>query len=151
MFPRIFEYHRAVNDQMLYELDSHGHELPERSYPLFCHVLNAHQIWNARILDRPPFGVNDVHTYDDCAVINGDNYRDTLAILERFDLEEPITYVNSRGDRFTNTVGDILFHVANHTTHHRGQIIADFRSAGLEPIKTDYIFYRREGFTQTPD
>ena len=31
-----------------------------------------------------------------------------------------------------------------YTTHHRGQIIADFRAAGLKPPKTDYIFYRRE-------
>ena len=140
MFSKVFEYHRTVNDRLLYELDSHGHELPERSYPLFCHILNAHQIWNARILNRPPFGVRDVHTYDDCAVINADNYRDTLLILERFDPAHPVEYATSGGDRFTNTVGDILFHVSNHTTHHRGQIIADFRAVGLEPIVTDYIF-----------
>ncbi|PPK87357.1 putative damage-inducible protein DinB [Neolewinella xylanilytica] len=143
MFDRIFAYHRAVNDRLLYELDSHGHELPERSYPLFCHILNAHQIWNARILNRPPFGVRDVHTYDDCSDIIGDNHRDTLTILEQFDLETEIAYVNSRGDAFTNTVSDILFHVANHTTHHRGQLIADFRASGIDPIVTDYIVYRR--------
>ncbi|WP_157976069.1 DinB family protein [Lewinella sp. IMCC34191] len=143
MFDRIFAYHRATNERLLYELDTHGHELPPRSYPLFCHILNAHQIWNARILDRPPFGLNDIHTYDDCTAINEDNYRDTLSILERCDPGKPIAYVNTRGDRFTNTVGDILFHVANHTTHHRGQLIADFRSVGLNPIVTDYIYYVR--------
>ncbi len=144
MFPRIFEYHRTINDRLLYELDSHGHQLPERSYPLFCHVLNAHQIWNARILNRPPFGLSDVHAYEECTTINHDNYRDTLSILDRFDLGREITYFTTRGDRFISSVQDILFHVANHTTHHRGQIIADFRAAGLEPIKTDYIFYRRD-------
>ena len=144
MFPRIFAYHRTQNDRLLYELDSHGHEVPERSYPLFCHILNAHQIWNARILDRPPFGVNDVHTYADCATINADNYRDTLTVLDRFDPQTEITYYTTQGARFANTVEDILFHVANHTTHHRGQIIADFRACGIEPLVTDYIFYVRE-------
>ena len=144
MFHRLFEYHRTINARLLYELDSHGHVLPERSYPLFCHVLNAHQIWNARILDRAPFGVYDIHDYEDCRDINRDNYRDTLTILGGYALEAEVTYYNTRGDRYTNTVEDILLHVANHTTHHRGQIIADFRGAGLEPPKTDYIFYRRE-------
>ena len=143
MFQRIFEYHRTTNDRLLDALDSHGHELPERSYPLYCHILNAHQIWNARILNRPPFGVNDIHTYEDCADINADNYRETLSILERYELEATVAYVTTGGDRYRNTVADILFHVANHTTHHRGQIIADFRSVGLEPIATDYIFYVR--------
>ena len=143
MFHRIFEYHRTTNDRLLYALDSHGDQLPARSYPLYCHILNAHQIWNARILNRPPFGVRDVHTYEDCGVINADNYRETLSILERYDLEHPVNYATSSGDRYQNTVEDILFHVANHTAHHRGQIIADFRAAGLPPIQTDYIFYLR--------
>ncbi|MGB3800276.1 MAG: DinB family protein [Lewinella sp.] len=144
MFDRIFAYHHTTNERLLYELDSHGHELPERTYPMFCHLLTAHQIWNARILDRPPFGLNDIHTYEDCRTINDDNFRDTRTILESTDRSAEINYMNTRGDRFTNTVQDILFHVANHTTHHRGQIIADFRAAGLEPLKTDFIFYARE-------
>ncbi|WP_116126251.1 DinB family protein [Lewinella sp. IMCC34183] len=144
MLSQLFEYHRSTNDRVLYELDSHGHELPERTYPLFCHLLNAHQVWNARILRRPAFGIRDIHTYEDCAQINHDNYRDTLEILKQFSPEMEVAYVNSQGDPFVNTVEDILLHVANHTAHHRGQIIADFRASGLEPPKTDYIFYRRE-------
>jgi uncharacterized damage-inducible protein DinB len=44
---------------------------------------------------------------------------------------------------FTNTIKDILFHIINHSTNHRGQIAVDFRNNGLEPLVLDYVFYKR--------
>ncbi|QLH28398.1 MAG: hypothetical protein HWD63_02710 [Candidatus Parvibacillus calidus] len=37
---------------------------------------------------------------------------------------------------------DIIFHIINHSTYHRGQIAMEFRQSGLEPLNTDYIFYK---------
>jgi uncharacterized damage-inducible protein DinB len=47
------------------------------------------------------------------------------------------------GDTYTNSVQEILFHIINHSTYHRGQIMAQLRESGLEAISTDYIFYKR--------
>ncbi|MBL7865765.1 MAG: damage-inducible protein DinB, partial [Cyclobacteriaceae bacterium] len=58
--------------------------------------------------------------------------------------EKVVQYTNTKGQSFSNTVRDILFHVANHTTHHRGQIISDFRQSGIQPLVTDFIFYIRD-------
>ena len=59
------------------------------------------------------------------------------------DFEKRIDYENSEGRLFNNTVQDILFHIINHSTHHRGQISTDFRQNGLEPLQLDYVFYKR--------
>ena len=142
-FKDIFEYHHHFNQKLISEIKTHADRLPERTYPLFCHILNAHQIWNSRILNFSSFAVRQVHAIDSCADIDNKNYSDTLKIIESTDLEKIIIYTTFRGDKFSNSVRDILFHVANHSTHHKGQIISDFRNRDIEPLVTDYIFYRR--------
>lgn len=144
MFKDIFEYHHEFNNKIFDEIKAIGTDLPKRTYPLYCHILNAHQIWNARILKEQPFGVMDIHEMGECKGINQENYQKTLQIIETRDLKDIITYTNSKGKEFTNSIGDILFHVANHTTHHRGQIVSDFRSKDIQPIVSDYIFHKRE-------
>ena len=54
----------------------------------------------------------------------------------------PIT--NSKGETFSNKIKDILFHIINHSTYHRAQIATDLKQNGIEPINTDYIFYKRK-------
>jgi Uncharacterized protein conserved in bacteria len=143
MFTDIFEYHHEFNNKILEEIVARKDSLPNRSFPLFCHILNAHQIWNARILGEKSFGVMDLHEMENCRNINLNNYQKTLQIIEKYDVTDIVTYTNSKGKEFTNSIGDILFHVANHTTHHRGQIVSDFRSKDIEPIVSDYIFHKR--------
>jgi uncharacterized damage-inducible protein DinB len=143
-FQEIFEYHHYFNQKLFSEIESHFEKLPQRSFPLFCHMLNAHQIWNARITGQTPFvNVFQVNPMDSCLKLNNDNYNTTLEIIETTDLEKLIDYKTLKGDAYSNTLRDILFHVANHTTHHRAQIVSDFRQAGIQPLMTDWIFYKR--------
>lgn len=143
LFKDIFEYHNHFNQQLLKELEKHHSKLPERTYPLFCHVLNAHQIWNARILKQETLAIMAIHAFQKCREIDEANYANTYLILDNYDLDDEVTYTNTKGQEFTNTIRDILFHAANHSTHHKGQIVSDFRQVGIEPIVTDYIFYKR--------
>lgn len=142
-FKDLFEYHNHFNQKLIEQLKENENKLPDRSIPLFCHSLNAHQIWNARILNEKPFDVLQIHTLDECKIIDSDNYADTLKILEQRELNEILKYQNSKGTDFQNSIQEILFHVANHFSHHKGQIISDFRQSGITPIITDYIFYKR--------
>lgn len=145
LFKEIFTYHHHFNQKLISEFQTHAGKLPERSFPLFCHILNAHHIWNARILKTPEqFKVQQQHTLDQCLDIDRVNYQTTLRLLESVDMESMVEYRTSKGEPFANSARDILFHVVNHTTHHRGQIISDFRQAGIQPLVTDYIFYKRK-------
>ena len=143
LFRDIFAYHHATNQQLLDAILQREGELPERTFPLFCHVLRAHQIWNARILERPTLAVFGSLRKAECSPLDRLNYRQTLDILDRRAPDETIIYTSSEGIRYATKLADILFHVSNHHSHHRGQIIRDFRQAGLEPLKTDYIFSKR--------
>lgn len=62
-------------------------------------------------------------------------------------LGETVSYKNIRGQEFSNTIGQIIAHVMNHGTFHRGQIITMLRGAGYKDLKqTDLIaFFRVSG------
>jgi uncharacterized damage-inducible protein DinB len=49
-----------------------------------------------------------------------------------------------KGEKFANTIKDIIVHVINHSKYHRAQIAQLISLSGGEPAKTDYIVYQRE-------
>ncbi|MEQ8584322.1 MAG: DinB family protein [Marinoscillum sp.] len=142
-FKDIFEYQHHFNQQLVALLIREQERISVRTIPLFSHVINAHQIWNARIVTEKALGVNQLHTLETCQAYDQSNHLRTMEIIADSDLSQPIQYRTSSGAEFENTIQEILFHVSNHTTHHRGQIISDLRQHGIEPIVTDYIFYKR--------
>lgn len=76
--------------------------------------------------------------------IHYENQRNSFEIISNTeDFEKRIDYENTEGRLFTNTLQDMLFHIINHSTNHRGQIAMDFRVNGLEPLASDYIHYKR--------
>lgn len=142
-FKDIFEYHHHINQKLADLLLETSDDVREKIIPIFAHSVNAHQIWNARILKRNPFGVHQLHPIRVCKTIDNTNYTNTIKILTEFDLNTHIHYQNTKGKTFRNSIQQILFHVSNHFSHHRGQLVTVLRQHGIEPIITDYIFCKR--------
>ena len=148
-FKELFEYSHHFNQNLFDIFIDNTDKTSEKSVKLFNHLLNAHQIWNNRIDPKQlTFGVWELHGTQELKNIDRTNYEQTLQILDTFDLTETINYSNSRGQTFTNNIRDIYFHVINHSTYHRGQIATEFKQYGLEPLVTDYIFYKRQNTNQ---
>lgn len=143
-FKELFEYGYHFNQELGNVFINRPDKTSEQAIKLYNHILNAHQIWNNRIEPKQPvFGVWEIHHIQDLKNINQTNYEQTLQILDKFDLSETINYANSKGQTFSNSIRDIFFHVINHSTYHRGQIATNFRQTELDPLITDYIFYKR--------
>jgi uncharacterized damage-inducible protein DinB len=59
-------------------------------------------------------------------------------------LRKLYAYKNLKGETFEDCYEDTLFHVVNHGTYHRGQIITMLREAGVTNlVSTDLIHYLR--------
>jgi uncharacterized damage-inducible protein DinB len=59
--------------------------------------------------------------------------------------QQTIVYKSMKGDAYESTVEEILFHVVNHGTYHRGQIITLLHGAGAtQMVSTDLIAWFRE-------
>lgn len=59
-------------------------------------------------------------------------------------LEHVFAYRNSKKEQFKQPVWQMLLHMFNHATFHRGQLVTMMRHLGEEKIPmTDYIYYTR--------
>jgi uncharacterized damage-inducible protein DinB len=60
------------------------------------------------------------------------------------DLDRIVSYKDTRGNDHRTPLWQIVLHVVNHGTLHRGQVMAMLRQLGVAPPPTDLIFYYRE-------
>ncbi|MEM9646855.1 MAG: DinB family protein [Bacteroidota bacterium] len=141
---QLFDYNFYCNKKLIEQCTALD-EVPEKCSKLFSHILNAHHTWNHRILDKSAeFEVWQVHDIGRWEDIHYENQRTSFEIVTNTDdFNKRIEYQNSKGRTYANDLKDILFHVINHSTHHRGHILAEFRASGITPDALDYIFYKR--------
>ena len=60
------------------------------------------------------------------------------------ELDSILDFKTMKGDAFSQPIRDILLHLSNHGTYHRGQLVTMLRQVGVEKIpQTDYILYSR--------
>jgi uncharacterized damage-inducible protein DinB len=114
-----------------------------------AHIAGVLRLWLARIEGGPsPLAVwpdldleATARELDTAAGL----WQRRLETLRSEDLEREAAYVNSLGQPWTSTVGDILTQTIFHGVHHRAQILADLRRAGHEPPYVDFIHAVRTG------
>ena len=114
-----------------------------------AHTFFADAIWYMRAVDPAmpypnPKEVPPLETLDT-------RWRELLQKWEAWaqaltdpDLDKNITYRLLDGTPFESTLKQVVMHVVNHATLHRGQAVALIRQAGVKPPATDLIFYYRE-------
>ncbi|MGB0166940.1 MAG: DinB family protein [Luteibaculum sp.] len=144
-FSGLFNYCHHSNTELALHILNHHKQVDEEVYGWMSHILCAHNIWNARILKHEPeHEVWDKLDKEKWIEIDTRNAEITRYIMGQMDLHGTIEYKSTSGIPYKNTVKDILFHVINHSTHHRAQIASSMRKSGIPGLKSDYIFYKRE-------
>jgi uncharacterized damage-inducible protein DinB len=139
-----FNYNYISNQKVIEAIEGNPQSFSNRLQTLISHTFNAHTIWNNRILkNNNNQGVWDLFLLKDLHLLNKQNYQVSLKILEECNLDTTINYVNSSGVKYSNKTEDILYHIINHSTYHRGQIITELKENGVVPVVTDYIFFKR--------
>jgi uncharacterized damage-inducible protein DinB len=143
---RLLKYDAWANAETLKSLTLG--DAPAQSLRWMAHIVGAECLWLARLRQKPA----TLPVWPDLGL---ERCRDQLAELSRQwpeylaehrqSLTERLSYTNSKGEAWTNTVEEILTHVTIHSAYHRGQIASNLRSAGVEPAYTDYIHAVRQG------
>jgi uncharacterized damage-inducible protein DinB len=114
---------------------------------LFAHVLGAEEVWLSRLEGRQPslavWPSLSVPQLAAAAARNAERLRAYADRLTPDDVTREVSYVNSAGQAFRSTIGDILTHVALHGSYHRGQVALRIRRDGGTPAPTDFIAFVR--------
>lgn len=115
-----------------------------------AHVAGAEKIWLSRFLGTAldPFPTeNDFSELIPLLV----SWEETAAGIEAFlagltdeQLEATLSWSNSRGESFNRPLWQPVFHLANHSTYHRGQIVTMLRQMGYAAPGTDLIYFLQE-------
>jgi uncharacterized damage-inducible protein DinB len=141
---------KAVNgishDQLLHDFKTGDRTI----IGTLAHIFAADRVWYDRLIghQRAAF----IEDRDRDLKVLGDEWpklhtawREWLASYARDLNNDPISYTNLKGDPFTSTATEIILHVVNHGTHHRGQVSGFLRALGHTPPPLDLIaFYRSQ-------
>jgi uncharacterized damage-inducible protein DinB len=144
---RIFEALEALSPEetMRDMKSSHG-----SIHGTLTHLVGAEKIWLSRMSgtpDKATIKPTDVPTVADVKT----TWEQTGFALAKFlglqtdkKLEDTFGFLTLTGEQFTYRYGEALQHVVNHSTFHRGQVVALMRQMGHKPPDTGLTIFIRE-------
>ena len=86
------------------------------------------------------FLANNFIDLKDRRVLLDEALLELASLLTDEELLQPISYQNSKGVAANKTLFNLLMHVFNHQTHHRGQITTLLSQSGIDIGVTDLVF-----------
>jgi uncharacterized damage-inducible protein DinB len=115
-----------------------------------AHMLFAEWIWLERFKGLSPTQVFDEGEFADVVAL-----RDRFAVVEAHRAEwwkalpedavsKRLRYKNTKGEAFEARLWELIQHVVNHSSYHRGQVVTLLRQLGAKPPSTDLMLYDRE-------
>jgi len=117
----------------------------------FVHLVWAEWVWLQRWQGHSPTSVFDQHefpTLETVATLWREVDRaqqEFLRALTDDRLTAAISYENLLGQRWEYSLAQMMQHVVNHSSYHRGQLVTLLRHLGRTPPSTDYLLYFDEG------
>ncbi len=121
----------------------------QRAVQLLPHNQLARGLWLARLRGESHGTIADwfpawteAQTRAECARLDAawGAYLDSLTDA---DLPRPCRYASTEGKAYESVVEDIIIHVFNHSTYHRGQLARLVTECGGDRAGTDYIAHSR--------
>jgi len=154
----LYAYNRWANARVLQVVrglneEAYGRKLVS-SFPsvrdTLVHALAADWVWLRRWQGTSPTGMPEgwegLGAHELAAVwasVEAEQ-ESFVAGLSEDDLDRVVAYRNTRGDAFAEPLWQLLRHVVNHATYHRGQLTTLLRQVGAAPPSTDLVAYHRE-------
>jgi uncharacterized damage-inducible protein DinB len=110
------------------------------------HIFRSERVWLARIegrsLNFSADGENFSSLLENWPILRASWHSWSDSISDN-DCDRVLSYQDMRGISRNDTLAEIVLHVVNHSTHHRGQVSGFLRSLGKTPPVLDAIHYAR--------
>lgn len=159
---QLYEYNAWANRRML---DACGALVPKQwtkplgsSFPsvrdTVVHIVGTEWVWlerwrghsaDAREVEQmfAPPRFSDLASVRAFWESNGGRLLDYVRALSAADLARRVAYRNTAGTAYESEQWEMLAHVVNHGSYHRGQVITMLRQLGAAVPSTDFIAWRR--------
>jgi uncharacterized damage-inducible protein DinB len=115
-----------------------------------AHIMGAEWIWLERWKGVSPSKVIDEGEFADIVEL-----RDRWTVIEEHrvswfkalraeELAASLKYRNVAGNEYEQPLWQLVQHVANHSTYHRGQVVLLLRQLGAKTVSTDLVLWDRD-------
>jgi uncharacterized damage-inducible protein DinB len=114
------------------------------------HMMGAEWIWLERFKGVSPTRGLDESEFADIVALRDrwtliEQHRaDWFRSLREPEVAGPVAFRTLAGAAFEAPLWELLQHVANHASYHRGQVVALLRQLGARTVSTDMLFWDRE-------
>jgi uncharacterized damage-inducible protein DinB len=110
-----------------------------------AHIHFADRIWYSRVIDPAEEVIkeSDWPTLETRWPEIQTKWEAWADSLDEAGLARAVPYKGGGDRTYENAVWQVVMHVVNHATLHRGQVVGMIRQLGLKPPGTDLIFYLR--------
>jgi uncharacterized damage-inducible protein DinB len=118
------------------------------------HILGAEWLWLERWQGRMPTALPWAPNFPDHANVSarwGEIDRDLwkfAAGVTQSDIDRSFEVRTTSGGLYTQPLWQMMQHLANHSSYHRGQVATMLRQLGAKPMATDLILFYRERLAQ---
>lgn len=152
-------YNRWANGMItdaILQMDEHLHQqhIPSsfpNLYATVLHMCDAESIWWQRMHKHEKLLVPSQNFNPNMKeAINGllsqsELWSQYVSGATEQELRQVLEYRNLKKELFTQPLDEVLLHVFNHGTYHRGQLVTMMRALGRESIpQTDFIVWSRK-------
>jgi len=146
-FIPLIAYNNWANNVVM-DLINHSNISQETILRLASHIANAQRNWYFRLVGQQ----NDIPLWEPWQgpdlefqfAKSGSLWLEHLNRMEEHEFNSQLSFKNLGGEPCLDNVTDILTHMTNHATHHRGQIIYLMRKLGVAVPETDFILFARQ-------
>ena len=154
---RLYDYNSWANERVLESLQpirqeiftSHKQASHGSIRGIIAHVGGAEWIWLQRWKGSSPVSLLSESEFETVEIaaqrlrkIDRDLQEFTSRLTQE-DLDGRRGYKTTEGKAYSNVLSDMLLHLANHSSYHRGQIATLLRQSGAVPQSTDFILFIR--------
>jgi uncharacterized damage-inducible protein DinB len=115
-----------------------------------CHVMAAEWIWLERWKGISPSTMIDEGEFADIVELRDrwtvieDHRESWFKALRPEALAANLKYRNVAGNQYEEPLWQLVQHVANHSTYHRGQVVLLLRQLGAKTVSTDLVLWDRD-------
>lgn len=153
-FLHLLEYEAWANERSLLSLrtvpeDAHTRAPYLRAVQLMPHIALARMVWLMRLREMPYESPPDwfppwelEHTAVTLRSLDG-QWRAFLSEQTEAGLDRAVHYTSSEGQHYRSVVADVVTHVFQHGSYHRGQLARLVHESGGQRAATDFIFFTR--------
>jgi uncharacterized damage-inducible protein DinB len=155
---RMFDYtvwanHRTLRAAATLGVDDFKRELGSSHGGVrgtLAHMMGAEWIWLERWKGLSPKALFDEGEFPNVVALRDrwkvieDHRKSWLTSLPEADLARTVSYRSLDRKPHTAVLWQLIQHVVNHSTYHRGQVVTLMRQLGAKPGSTDLVIWDRE-------